>query len=66
MRPSLRPLAPSAWLQLPTRTARMRLTLLYAGLFLLLGTVLLAIIYLLASRGSTIQRRRGRARVAAS
>ncbi len=55
MRPSLRPLAPSAWLKLPTRTARMRLTLLYAGLFLLLGTALLAVIYVLVSRGSTIQ-----------
>jgi len=32
----------------------MRLTLFYAGLFLLLGTVLLAIVYVLASRGSTI------------
>ena len=32
----------------------MRLTLFYAGLFLLLGTALLAIVYVLASRGSTI------------
>ncbi len=32
----------------------MRLTLFYAGLFLLLGTVLLAIVFVLASRGSTI------------
>ncbi len=50
----LRSIAPSAWLRLPTRTARMRLTLFYAGLFLLLGTVLLAIVYVLASRGHTI------------
>jgi signal transduction histidine kinase len=50
----LRSIAPSAWLRLPTRTARMRLTLFYAGLFLLLGTVLLAIVYLLTSRGNTI------------
>jgi len=32
----------------------MRLTLFYAGLFLLLGTLLLALVYVLASRGSTI------------
>jgi signal transduction histidine kinase len=55
VRPSLRPLAPSAWLKLPAKTARMRLTLLYAGLFLLLGTALLAVIYVLVARGSTIQ-----------
>ena len=50
----LRSIAPSAWLRLPTRTARLRLTLFYAGLFLLLGTVLLVIVYVLTSRGSTI------------
>ncbi|HEV3391429.1 MAG TPA: ATP-binding protein [Solirubrobacteraceae bacterium] len=55
MRPSVRPFAPTAWLKLPTRTARMRLTLLYAGLFLLLGTALLAVIYVLVARGTTIQ-----------
>jgi signal transduction histidine kinase len=32
----------------------MRLTLFYAGLFLLLGTLLLALVYLLASRGRTV------------
>jgi signal transduction histidine kinase len=32
----------------------MRLTLFYAGLFLLLGTILLAIVYLLTSRGGAI------------
>ncbi|MGO9890070.1 MAG: sensor histidine kinase [Solirubrobacteraceae bacterium] len=50
----LRSITPSRWLRLPTRTARLRLTLFYAGLFLLLGTVLLAIVYLLASRGGAI------------
>jgi len=55
VRPSLRALAPTAWLRLPTRTARMRLTLLYAGLFLLLGTVLLAIIYALVAHSGAIQ-----------
>ena len=38
----------------------MRLTLFYAGLFLLLGTVLLAIVYVLASRGGSISCRRAR------
>ena len=33
----------------------MRLTLLYAGLFLLLGTVLLAVVFLLVSRSGAIQ-----------
>ncbi len=50
----LRSIAPSGWLRLPTRTARLRLTLFYAGLFLLLGTVLLAIVYVAASRGGAI------------
>lgn len=50
----LRSITPSRWLRLPTRTARLRLTLFYAGLFLLLGTVLLAIVYLLTSRGGSI------------
>jgi signal transduction histidine kinase len=50
----LRSITPSRWLRLPTRTARLRLTLFYAGLFLLLGTVLLAIVYLLTSRGGAI------------
>jgi signal transduction histidine kinase len=46
--------APGAWLHLPSRTARLRLTLLYAGMFLLLGTALIATIYVLASASSTI------------
>jgi signal transduction histidine kinase len=33
----------------------MRLTVLYAGLFLLLGTALLAIVFVLVSRGATIE-----------
>jgi hypothetical protein len=32
-----------SWLQLPRRTARLRLTLFYSGLFLVSGVVLLAI-----------------------
>ena len=31
--------APARWLGLPRRTARLRLTLLYSGMFLLLGVV---------------------------
>jgi methyl-accepting chemotaxis protein len=48
-------LTPGSWLHLPGRTARAGLTLLYAGMFLLLGTGLIAIIYVLASSGSPIR-----------
>jgi signal transduction histidine kinase len=50
----LRTLAPRAWLRLPARTARLRLTLMFAGLFLLCGTTLLVIIYLFVGSSSTI------------
>ncbi len=40
-------LASSSWLRLPRRTARLRLTTLYGGLFLLSGVALVAITYLL-------------------
>jgi signal transduction histidine kinase len=39
------PLAPRVWLRLPRRTARLRLSLLYGGLFLVCGALLLAITY---------------------
>jgi signal transduction histidine kinase len=45
-----RRLWPRRWLQLPRRTVRLRLTLVYGGLFLVLGAALLAITYLLVSR----------------
>ena len=45
-------LAPHAWLRLPRRTARLRLTLLYGGLFLLCGAALLAITYELVRSGA--------------
>jgi signal transduction histidine kinase len=45
---SARTLVPARWLRLPRRTARLRLTLLYSGLFMALGTVLIAIIFVLA------------------
>jgi signal transduction histidine kinase len=50
----LRTLVPRGWLRLPARTARLRLTLLFAGLFLLCGTTLLAIIYILVGSSSAI------------
>jgi two-component system, OmpR family, sensor histidine kinase VanS len=49
---SLARLSPRRLLHLPSRTVRLRLTLLYSGLFLVSGAVLLAITYLLVSRSS--------------
>ncbi|HUN78892.1 MAG TPA: ATP-binding protein [Solirubrobacteraceae bacterium] len=50
----LRParLAPASWLRLPRRTARLRLTALYGGLFLLSGVVLVAVTYGLFERAT--------------
>ncbi len=45
-------LAPRSWLRLPRRTARLRLTALYGGLFLLSGLALLAITYGLFERAT--------------
>jgi signal transduction histidine kinase len=45
-------LAPSSWLRLPRRTARLRLTALYGGLFLLSGIALVAITYGLFERAT--------------
>jgi len=47
-------LAPPAWLRLPPRTARLRLTILYGALFLASGAGLLAITYLLVSHTTGI------------
>jgi signal transduction histidine kinase len=44
---------PRRWL--PRRTIRLRLTLLYGGLFLLAGASLLAITYVLVAKGSSAQ-----------
>lgn len=41
-------------MRLPTRTARMRLTLMYAGMFLLLGTTVIAIIVVLTGRSPIV------------
>jgi signal transduction histidine kinase len=48
--PPLRWLWPGRWLRPPRRTVRLRLTLVYGALFLVLGTALLAITYLLVSK----------------
>lgn len=45
-RPSLAGLTPRRWLHLPSRTVRLRLTLLYSGLFFVSGLALLATTYL--------------------
>ncbi|MGZ4165793.1 MAG: sensor histidine kinase, partial [Solirubrobacteraceae bacterium] len=47
-------LAPRSWLRLPRRTARLRLTLLYTGMFLGLGTALIVGTYLLSSSSEAI------------
>jgi hypothetical protein len=49
---SLAGLTPRRMRHLPSRTVRLRLTLLYGGLFLVSGAVLLAITYLLVRRSS--------------
>ena len=52
-RPSLAG-SPQRWLHLPSRTVRLRLTLLYGGLFFISGVALLAITYLIFRRASRI------------
>jgi signal transduction histidine kinase len=51
---SLPRLTPSRMLHLPPRTIRLRLTLLYSGLFLVSGAMLLAITYVLFRRATGI------------
>ena len=53
-RPSLAGLAAQRWLHLPSRTVRLRLTLLYGGLFFLAGVALLAITYVIFRRASRV------------
>jgi signal transduction histidine kinase len=48
--PARRLLVPASWLRLPHRTARVRLTLLYGGLFVAAGAGLLAVVYVLYER----------------
>jgi signal transduction histidine kinase len=45
-------LAPPSWLRLPRRTARLRLTALYGGLFLFSGVALVATTYVLFERAT--------------
>ena len=47
-----RPRSNPSWLRLPRRTARLRLTILYGGLFLISGGVLLASTYVLFERAT--------------
>ena len=47
-------LIPRRWRELSERSARLRLTLLYSGMFLVLGTVLIAIILVLFWNGTVI------------
>lgn len=49
-------LVPRRWLQLPARSARLRLTLMYSGLFLALGTAVIVVIFLLfaSARGMNV------------
>jgi two-component system sensor histidine kinase VanS len=53
-RPSLVRLAPRRMLHLSLRTVRLRLTVLYGGLFVVSGVVLLAITYLIFRRASGV------------
>jgi signal transduction histidine kinase len=47
-------LVPHRWRDLSERSARLRLTLLYSGMFLLLGTVLIVIILVLVGNGDVV------------
>ncbi len=51
----LRALSPRSWLRATRRTARLRLTLLYSGMFLGLGTALVIGIFLLSTGGQLVQ-----------
>lgn len=44
-------LVPRRWLRLPVGKARMRLTLMYAALFLILAAIVVGVILALASTG---------------
>jgi signal transduction histidine kinase len=52
MRISRREVRRPAWLHMPKRTARVRLTALYGGLFLISGAALVAVTYLLFERAT--------------
>jgi signal transduction histidine kinase len=48
-------LVPRRWLRLPVRSARLRLTLMYSGMFLLLGTAIIAVIVVLVGQTTSIR-----------
>ena len=48
-------LIPQTWLRAPARSARLRLTLMYSGMFLALGTVIVAAIFALGSGSEAIR-----------
>ncbi len=48
-------LVPRRWRRLPLRSARVRLTLLYSGMFLVLGTGVVLAIFLVGSGGGSIE-----------
>ena len=54
------PTTDARWLRLPPRTARLRLTLLYSGVFLALGTAIVVVIYLVGSHGEVVGSSSGR------
>lgn len=47
-------LVPPSLTRLPARSARLRLTLLYSGMFLALGTAVVVVIFLIGSRSSAV------------
>ncbi|MBV9607502.1 MAG: HAMP domain-containing protein [Solirubrobacterales bacterium] len=47
-------LVPRRWWKLSERSARLRLTVLYSGMFLLLGTILIAVILLFVRSGAVV------------
>ena len=49
-----RRLIPRRWRRLSLRSARLRLTLMYSGLFLLLGTAIVVVIFLVVQTGDAI------------
>jgi len=53
-RPLLAGITPRRWLHLPSRTVRLRLTLLYGGLFFISGLVLLVITYVIFRHASHV------------
>ncbi len=49
-----RKLIPRRWRRLALRSARLRLTLMYSGLFLLLGTAIVVVIFVVVQTGAAI------------